>query len=111
MPLNLRVMAPNRTLWNSEVEELVLSVANGQIGILPNHAPLITLLRPGMMKMRINGQWAAVSLMQGLAQLDSNQVIVLVAKAGEAGEAQFLEAQQAFQSAEAQSEAPNNRQA
>ena len=44
MKLNLRVMAPNRIVWNSEVEEIILSTNSGKIGILPNHAPLLTAL-------------------------------------------------------------------
>jgi F-type H+-transporting ATPase subunit epsilon len=42
MTLNLRVMAPNRIVWNSEAQEIILSTNSGQIGILPNHAPLLT---------------------------------------------------------------------
>ena len=44
MVLNLRVMAPNRIVWNSEVLEIILSTNSGQVGVLPNHAPLLTAL-------------------------------------------------------------------
>lgn len=56
MVLNLRVMAPNRIVWNSEVWEIVSSTNSGQIGILPNHAPLLTALDMGVSKIRHDGQ-------------------------------------------------------
>ena len=56
MVLNLRVMAPNRMVWNSEVWEIVSSTNSGQIGILSNHAPLLTALDMGVLKIRHDGQ-------------------------------------------------------
>ena len=41
-------MAPNRIVWNSEVQEIILSTNSGRIGILPNHAPLLTALDIGI---------------------------------------------------------------
>ena len=42
MTLNLCVLTPNRIVWDSEVKEIILSTNSGQIGILPNHAPIAT---------------------------------------------------------------------
>lgn len=111
MTLTLHVMGPKRTLWNSQVEELVLTTTTGQIGILPNHASLITVLSPGLMKMRIHGQWASVSLMRGFAQLDSGQItILLMEEVGEAGELEFEQALQLLRSAEMPLTATTTRQ-
>jgi F0F1-type ATP synthase epsilon subunit len=43
MTLNLCVLTPNRIVWDSEVKEIILSTNSGQIGILPNHAPMIRM--------------------------------------------------------------------
>jgi F-type H+-transporting ATPase subunit epsilon len=100
MTLNLRVMAPNRTVLNSEVEEIILSSNTGQIGILPNHAPLLTALNIGVMKLRIGNQWTAVALMGGFAQIDQNQITILVNEAEKATDINSQEAQEAFENAQ-----------
>jgi F-type H+-transporting ATPase subunit epsilon len=50
-------MAPNQIVWNSEVQKIILSTNSGQIGVLPNHVPLLMALDIGIFKIRINGQW------------------------------------------------------
>nr|YP_009426866.1 ATP synthase CF1 epsilon subunit [Hymenasplenium unilaterale]ASU95567.1 ATP synthase CF1 epsilon subunit [Hymenasplenium unilaterale] len=103
MVLNLRVMAPNRIVWNSEVWEIVSSTNSGQIGILPNHAPLLTALDMGVSKIRHDGQWSAMALMGGFAMIEDNQVTILVNEAERATEIDPDEAQRIFQMAQADS--------
>ncbi len=77
-------MAPNRIVWNSEVQEIILSTNSGQIGVLPNHAPLLAALDIGILKIRINGQWSTMALMGGFAMIDNNQMTILVNEAEKA---------------------------
>lgn len=100
MTLNLRVMAPNRIVWNSEVQEVILSTNSGRIGILPNHAPLLTALDIGIIKIRLNGQWSTMALMGGFAMVDNNQMIILVNEVEKANEINFQKAQETFQMAQ-----------
>lgn len=101
MVLNLRVMAPNRIVWNSEVWEIVSSTNSGQVGILPNHAPLLTALDMGVSKIRHDGQWSSTALMGGFATVDSNRVTILVNEAERAAEIDPDEARRSFQMAQA----------
>uniref|UniRef100_A0AB39U2Q4 ATP synthase epsilon chain, chloroplastic n=1 Tax=Ophioglossum hongii TaxID=3238578 RepID=A0AB39U2Q4_9MONI len=96
MILNLRVMAPNRIVWNSEVQEVILSTNSGQIGILPNHAPLLTALDIGVMRVRVNEQWSNMALMGGFATIDNNQITVLVNEAEGAIDINTEEARDTF---------------
>lgn len=100
MTFNLRVMAPNRTVWNSEAQEVILSTNSGQIGILTNHAPLLTALDIGVMKIRIDTQWTSMALMGGFAMIDNNQMTILVNEAEKASDINLQEAQQAFEIAQ-----------
>nr|YP_010376762.1 ATP synthase CF1 epsilon subunit [Adiantum malesianum]UPV69535.1 ATP synthase CF1 epsilon subunit [Adiantum malesianum] len=102
MILRLCVMAPNRIVWNSEVWEIVLSTNSGQIGILPNHAPLLAALDMGVSKIRSDGQWSAMAPMGGFAMIDNNQVTILVNEAEKASEIDPDEAQKSFQAAQAE---------
>ncbi|MCO5605516.1 hypothetical protein L7F22_059700 [Adiantum nelumboides] len=95
-------MAPNRIVWNSEVWEIVLSTNSGQIGILPNHAPLLAALDMGVSKIRTDGQWSAMASMGGFAMIDNNRVTILVNEAERASEIDPDEAQRGFQKAQAE---------
>nr|YP_003934564.1 ATP synthase CF1 epsilon subunit [Myriopteris lindheimeri]ADL29842.1 ATP synthase CF1 epsilon subunit [Myriopteris lindheimeri] len=102
MALSLRVMAPNRIVWNSKVWEIILSTSSGQIGILPNHAPLLTALDMGVSKIRSDEQWSAMASMGGFAMIDNNRVTILVNEAERASEIDLEEAQKSFQTAQAE---------
>nr|QHB78318.1 ATP synthase CF1 epsilon subunit [Diplazium crassiusculum]QHB79004.1 ATP synthase CF1 epsilon subunit [Diplazium pullingeri] len=103
MVLNLRVMAPNRIVWNSEVWEIASSTNSGQVGILPNHAPLLTALDMGVSKIRHDGQWSSMALMGGFAMIDNNQITILVNEAERATEIDPDEARRTFKMAQADS--------
>ncbi len=89
-------MAPNRIVWNSEAQEIILSTNSGQIGILPNHAPLLTALDIGIMKIRTNSQWLTMALMGGFAMIENNQLTILVNEAEKASDIDREEAQKTF---------------
>ena len=78
MSINIRVIAPDRTIFDTQVEEVVLPSSTGQLGILNNHAPLLSALDIGVMRVKIDGKWVAVYLNGGFAEVESNELIVLV---------------------------------
>nr|YP_010704385.1 ATP synthase CF1 epsilon subunit [Calypogeia suecica]WCP19249.1 ATP synthase CF1 epsilon subunit [Calypogeia suecica]WCP19336.1 ATP synthase CF1 epsilon subunit [Calypogeia suecica] len=92
-------MAPNRIVWNSEIQEIILSTNSGQIGILPNHAPLLTALDIGIVKIRLKEQWSTMALMGGFAMIENNQMTILVNEAEKANEIDLQEAQNTFREA------------
>lgn len=77
MTLNLCVLTPNRIIWNSEVKEIILSTNSGQMGILPNHAPIATAVDIGLLKIRLNDRWLTVALMGGFARIGNNEITIL----------------------------------
>nr|YP_010931959.1 ATP synthase CF1 epsilon subunit [Pleurozia acinosa]WKR34981.1 ATP synthase CF1 epsilon subunit [Pleurozia acinosa] len=92
-------MAPNRIVWTDDVQEIILSTNSGQIGILPNHAPLLTALDIGIVKIRLKEQWSTMALMGGFAMIENNQMIILVNEAEKAIEIDSQEAQDMFRRA------------
>ena len=85
MTLTLRVITPDKTVWDDSVEEIVLPSTTGQLGILTGHAPLLTALDTGVMRVRPGKDWQAIALMGGFAEEEDNEVKVLV-NGAEAGE-------------------------
>nr|YP_007474818.1 ATP synthase CF1 epsilon subunit [Taxus mairei]YP_009500239.1 ATP synthase CF1 epsilon subunit [Taxus fuana]YP_009576008.1 ATP synthase CF1 epsilon subunit [Taxus wallichiana]YP_009578178.1 ATP synthase CF1 epsilon subunit [Taxus phytonii]YP_009578260.1 ATP synthase CF1 epsilon subunit [Taxus chinensis]YP_009578342.1 ATP synthase CF1 epsilon subunit [Taxus contorta]YP_009578424.1 ATP synthase CF1 epsilon subunit [Taxus cuspidata]YP_009578506.1 ATP synthase CF1 epsilon subunit [Taxus canad len=96
MNLNLRVLTPNRVVWDSEVQEIILTTNSGQIGVLPNHTAIVTALDIGVMKIRLNAQWSTMALMGGFAKIDNNEITLLVNNAERGIDIDPREAQETF---------------
>nr|YP_009936969.1 ATP synthase CF1 epsilon subunit [Meconopsis henrici]QNT26045.1 ATP synthase CF1 epsilon subunit [Meconopsis henrici]QNT26129.1 ATP synthase CF1 epsilon subunit [Meconopsis henrici] len=101
MTLNLCVLTPNQVVWDSEVKEIVLSTNSGQIGVLPNHAPIATAVDIGILRLRLNDQWLKIALMGGFARVGNNEITILVNDAEKGSDIDPQEAQQALEIAEA----------
>lgn len=73
------IVTPERIAYRNEVEMVVAPTPDGEIGILPLHAPLVTLLAPGELRVRYNDgkdvEWFAIS--GGYLQVHEDKVIVL----------------------------------
>ena len=103
MSLNVRVITPDKVVWDNDVQEMILPSTSGQLGILPGHAPLTTALSSGVMRIRVDREWKNIALMGGFALVEDNDVKILV-NAAEMGESidleaartQFEEAQKAY---------------
>nr|YP_010573590.1 ATP synthase CF1 epsilon subunit [Allium pallasii]QGY74586.1 ATP synthase CF1 epsilon subunit [Allium pallasii]UZH92753.1 ATP synthase CF1 epsilon subunit [Allium pallasii]UZH92838.1 ATP synthase CF1 epsilon subunit [Allium pallasii] len=112
MTLNLCVLTPNRIILNSEVKEIILSTNSGQIGVLPNHAPIATAVDIGLLRIRLNDQWLTIALMGGFARISNNEITILGNDAEMSNDIDPQEAQQALEIAEANlSGAQGKRQA
>jgi len=112
MTLNLCVLPPNRIILDSEVKEIILSTNSGQIGVLPNHAPIATAVDIGLLRIRLNDQWLTVALMGGFARISNNEITILGNDAEMSTDIDPQEAQQALEIAEANlSGAQGKRQA
>nr|YP_009092689.1 ATP synthase CF1 subunit epsilon [Eustrephus latifolius]AIR12525.1 ATP synthase CF1 subunit epsilon [Eustrephus latifolius] len=112
MTLNLCVLTPNRIIWDSEVKEIILSTNSGQIGVLPNHAPIATAVDIGLLRIRLNDQWLTVALMGGFARISNDEITILGNDAEISTDIDPQEAQQALEIAQANlSRAQGKRQA
>jgi F-type H+-transporting ATPase subunit epsilon len=78
----LRVYTPERELVDTEVREVTAEGACGQIGVLPDHAALVTALEPGELSYREDGRVVRLSLGGGFAEVRDN-VMTVLADAGD----------------------------
>ncbi len=78
MAISLKILAPNQNVYEGEAEEVILPSTTGQIGILPGHISLVTAIDIGVLRLRMNSQWKSIALMGGFAEVESDEVIVLV---------------------------------
>jgi F-type H+-transporting ATPase subunit epsilon len=77
MSLNVRVITPDKVVWDASAEELILPSSTGQLGILTDHAPLLTALDIGVMRLKSDAGWTSIVLMEGFAEVDDNKVTIL----------------------------------
>lgn len=78
MSLKICIITPEEISFNEEAEEIILPTNTGQMGVLSNHAPLITALDIGVMLIRQKKTWNSLVLMGGFALIKQNKVTVLV---------------------------------
>ena len=77
MSLNVRVITPDKVVWDTMADELILPSSTGQIGILTDHAPLLTALDIGVMRLKSEAGWTSIVLMEGFAEVEENKVTIL----------------------------------
>ena len=113
MTLTVRVISPDKTVWDAAAEELVLPSTTGQLGILTGHAPLLSALDTGVMRVRSGKDWVAIALMGGFAEVENNDVTILVNGAERGDKINLEEARTAYNEAESrlnQVQSGGNRQ-
>ncbi|KAL0294394.1 UNVERIFIED_CONTAM: ATP synthase epsilon chain, chloroplastic [Sesamum calycinum] len=92
---------PEQAFYLVEVKERILSTNSGQIGVLPNHAPIATAVDIGICRIRLTDQWVTMALMGGFARIGNNEITVLVNDAEKGSDIDAQEAQQTLEIAEA----------
>ena len=102
MPLTLKVITPDKTVWDDQVEEIILPSTTGQLGILPRHAPLLSALDIGVMRIRPGKDWRSIALMGGFVEVENNEVKVLVNGAEMGDSIEKESARQEYEQAQSQ---------
>jgi ATP synthase F1 epsilon subunit len=95
-------MTPDRIFWNQQAEEIILPTNTGQMGVLKNHAPLMTALDIGVMLIRTKVEWTSVALLGGFALVKQNKVTVLVNQAESPSTIDVEQVEKTYQEAQRQ---------
>ena len=81
MSLTLRVLAPDQSVFDDTADEIILPSTTGLLGVLPGHISMVTAIDFGVLRVLKNGSWDSIALTGGFAEVESNEVTVLVNKA------------------------------
>ena len=101
MPMTLEIITAERQVYSDEVDMVIVPGFDGQLGILPRHAPLMTMLKPGELMVRKNGaedMYVAVS--GGFMEVLGNRVSILADTCERSDEIDEERAEQAIQRAQ-----------
>ena len=84
--LKLEIVTPERKVIDAEVDSVTVPTASGEAGILANHAPLISALKPGVLTFVDKGHSERMAISTGFVEISSNKVSVLTDSAETAEE-------------------------
>ena len=99
--LRLDVVTAERVVYSDEVDVVVAPGVEGELAILPRHAPLLTLLQPGELRIRKDDVESSMVVSGGFLEVERNRVIVLADTAERAEEIDVARALAAQRRAEA----------
>jgi len=77
MTIKVKVISPEKTIWDTESEQVVLPSISGGLGILSNHAPIVSILQGGLLKRKEQNNWIPLVIYGGVAQVENNEIVVL----------------------------------
>ena len=100
MPLQLEIVTPEKLAFQDEVDSVVLPGSEGELGVLPHHAPLISTLGAGELRLRKGGQEESFAIMGGFLQVLPDKVVVMAEMADMASDIDLEKAQEARRQAE-----------
>lgn len=84
--LKLEIVTPERKVVETEAESVTLPTASGEAGILPQHAPLVSALKPGVLAYANRGAIERVAVGGGFVEVSNDRVSVLTDSAETADE-------------------------
>jgi len=95
VPFALRVVSVERSLFEGDVDFMIANGADGELGVLPRHAPLMTILKPGTLTIRHGGEEEQLLVGGGFLEVLPDRVTVLADVAEHAEEISIASAEEA----------------
>ena len=75
--LHLKIVTPEKLIFDQEVSQVNVSTEEGQIGILPNHTNLMAKLEPGELVIKKGGKVDTLAVGDGFLQISNNQLTIM----------------------------------
>jgi F-type H+-transporting ATPase subunit epsilon len=100
MPFRLEIVTPEKRVYADDVDFATLPGSEGELGVLPHHAPLISILGAGEMRVRKGGVEESFVIIGGFVQVLPDKVVVMAETADLAAEIDLERAHEARVAAE-----------
>ena len=75
--LRLEIVTPEKTAYSEDVEMVTLPGSEGELGVYPNHVPLLTTLNPGELRVLKGGRESFLAIGEGFVEVTASSVSVL----------------------------------
>jgi F-type H+-transporting ATPase subunit epsilon len=100
MALQLEIVTPERLAYSDTVDSVVLPGTEGELGVLPHHAPLVSMLGVGELRIRKGASEESFAIVGGFLQVRPDKVVVMAETADLASEIDLERAHEARREAE-----------
>jgi len=77
MPFQLEIVTPEASIYADEVDSVILPAHEGEMGVLPNHAPLVTLLSAGELRITKGNKTQVLAVGEGLVEVTGTSTRIL----------------------------------
>jgi F-type H+-transporting ATPase subunit epsilon len=77
MPLTLEIVTPEARVYSDTIDSVVIPGREGEIGVLPGHIPVLTLVDHGELRVSKGGQTQLLAVSGGFAQISADKVSIL----------------------------------
>ena len=100
MPIRCEIVSQDRVVFADDADIVILPGAEGEMGILPNHTPVLTMIQYGIVKIRNQDGESIFTVASGVAEVQPDQVTILADAAENVDEIDLQRAEKARQSSE-----------
>jgi F-type H+-transporting ATPase subunit epsilon len=100
MPIRCEIVSQDRMVWEGDADIVVIPGTAGEMGILPNHAPLLSTLKFGILKVRHRGEEEVFTVAGGVVEVQPDLITVLADSAENVAEIDVARAEEARKRAE-----------
>ena len=80
--LKLNIVTPNRSFYDGDASAVIVKTIDGEVGILPNHQPLVSVLDIGMIDIKNDSDIKSATINMGFIQVVDNEVSIFTDSAG-----------------------------
>ncbi len=95
MPLHLEIVTAEKMVYQDDVDMVIAPAADGEVGILPHHAPLLTTLQVGELRVKKGGSEQSLLIAGGFMEVSNGRVTVLADAAEHAEDIDVQRAEEA----------------
>lgn len=98
--IKFKIVTPEKTVFESEIDQVTLPTAEGEITVLPDHIPLISVLKAGDLVIKKDGEESDIAVSSGMIEVQKNEITVLADTAERAEEIDLKRAEEGRKRAE-----------
>jgi F-type H+-transporting ATPase subunit epsilon len=98
--IKFKIVTPEKTVFEDEIDQVTLPTQEGEITVLPNHIPLISVLQAGELIAKKGSEEIAMAVSGGMVEVRRNEITILADTAERAEEIDIARAEEAKQKAE-----------
>lgn len=95
MTFYLEIITPQKVVFKDEVEELIVPTTSGEIGVLPNHVPLLSQISEGELTIRQKNKEHSLAISGGFLEVGANKTTILADYAIKSEDIEIAKAEEA----------------